>query len=152
MWDRFLGQEDPLVEGMETHYSILAWRIPWTEEPGRLQSVGSQESDMTEHAHTTQQTYLKHIFSFCVTTYTFTVICEDQVGPEDAQCPGLEDDGQEKLAPSCTFLFPPFAPFSCARSLHGCVDTLPRSYSHVPSTSSHKDLPLGPGACRGAHQ
>ena len=37
-----LGQEDPLEEGMATHSSILAWRIPWTEEPGRLQSIGSQ--------------------------------------------------------------------------------------------------------------
>ena len=37
-----LGQEEPLEEGMETHSSILAWRIPWSEEPGRLQSVGSQ--------------------------------------------------------------------------------------------------------------
>ena len=36
-----LGQEDPLEEGMVTHSSTLAWRIPWTEEPGRLQSVGS---------------------------------------------------------------------------------------------------------------
>ena len=35
-------QEDPLEEGMTTHSSILAWRIPWTEEPGRLQSIGSQ--------------------------------------------------------------------------------------------------------------
>ena len=34
-----LGQEDPLEEGMATHSSILAWRIPWTEEPGRLQST-----------------------------------------------------------------------------------------------------------------
>jgi len=34
--------EDPLEKGMATHYSIPAWRIPWTEEPGRLQSVGSQ--------------------------------------------------------------------------------------------------------------
>ena len=39
---RSLGQEDPLEEGMATHSSILAWRIPWTEEPGGLQSVGSQ--------------------------------------------------------------------------------------------------------------
>ena len=38
---RFLGQEDPLEEGMATHSNILAWRIPWTEEPGRLQSIGS---------------------------------------------------------------------------------------------------------------
>ena len=36
------GSEDPLEEGMATHYSILAWRIPWTEESGRLQSTGSQ--------------------------------------------------------------------------------------------------------------
>ena len=37
-----LGQEDPLEEGMATHSSILAWRVPWTEEPGGLQSIGSQ--------------------------------------------------------------------------------------------------------------
>ena len=37
-----LGQEDPLEEGMAAHSSILAWRIPWTEEPGGLQSRGSQ--------------------------------------------------------------------------------------------------------------
>ena len=37
-----LGQEDPLEKGMATHSSILAWRIPWTQEPGGLQSMGSQ--------------------------------------------------------------------------------------------------------------
>ena len=37
-----LGQEYPLEEGMATHFSVLAWRIPWTEEPGRLQSIGLQ--------------------------------------------------------------------------------------------------------------
>ena len=41
-WVQFLGWEDPLEEGMATHSSILAWRIPWTKEPGRLQSIGSQ--------------------------------------------------------------------------------------------------------------
>ena len=41
-WVRSLGWEDPLEKGMATHPSILAWRIPWTEEPGRLQSMGSQ--------------------------------------------------------------------------------------------------------------
>ena len=40
-WVRSLGQEDPLQKGMATHSSILAWRIPWTEEPGGLQSMGS---------------------------------------------------------------------------------------------------------------
>ena len=41
---RSLGREDPLEKGMATHSSILAWRIPWTEEPGGLQSMGSQNS------------------------------------------------------------------------------------------------------------
>ena len=41
-WVRSLGQEDPLEEEMATHSSILAWKIPWTEEPGRLQSMESQ--------------------------------------------------------------------------------------------------------------
>ena len=43
-----LGQEDPLEKGMAIHSSILAWRIPWTEESGRLQSMGHKESDTTE--------------------------------------------------------------------------------------------------------
>jgi len=43
-----LGPEDPLEEGMATHSSIFAWRIPWTKEPGRLQSMGSKESGTTE--------------------------------------------------------------------------------------------------------
>ena len=41
-WVRFLGQEDPLEKGMAAHSSVLAWKILWTEEPGRLQSMGSQ--------------------------------------------------------------------------------------------------------------
>ena len=54
-WVRSLGQEGPLQEGMATHSSILAWRIPWTEKPGGLQSTGSQRvrhdcSDLA-HAH-----------------------------------------------------------------------------------------------------
>ena len=40
-WVRSLGQEDPLEKGMATHSSTLAWGIPWTEEPGGLQSTGS---------------------------------------------------------------------------------------------------------------
>ena len=41
-WGASLGWEDPLEKGMDTHSSILAWRIPWTEEHGRLQSMGLQ--------------------------------------------------------------------------------------------------------------
>ena len=43
-WVRFLGWEDPLDEGMTTHPSVLAWRVPWTEKPGGLQFMGSQLS------------------------------------------------------------------------------------------------------------
>ena len=47
-WVRFLGQKDPLEKETETLSSILAWKIPWTQEPGRLQSMGSQELDTTK--------------------------------------------------------------------------------------------------------
>ena len=42
-WVRSLGQEDPLEKEMATHSSILGWRIPWTEEPGGIKTMGSQE-------------------------------------------------------------------------------------------------------------
>ena len=45
---QLLGQEDPLEKEIATHSSILAWRIPWTEEPGGLESTGLQKSDTTE--------------------------------------------------------------------------------------------------------
>ena len=51
-WVWFLGQEDSLEKEMATHSSILAWRIPWTEEPGRLQSMELQESDTAEQLST----------------------------------------------------------------------------------------------------
>ena len=54
-WVWFLGQEDPLGQGMATHSSTLAWKIPWTHEPRGLQSMGSQRVKhdwATEHAHT----------------------------------------------------------------------------------------------------
>ena len=45
-----LSWEDPLKKGMATHSSVLAWKIPWTEESDRLQSMGLKESEMTDHA------------------------------------------------------------------------------------------------------
>ena len=47
-WVQSLGGEDLLQKEMATHYSILAWKIPWTEEPGRLKSTGLQELDMAQ--------------------------------------------------------------------------------------------------------
>ena len=52
-WVQSLGQEDPLEKEMATHSSVLAGRIPWTEEPGRLQSTGSQKSQTQLSDYTT---------------------------------------------------------------------------------------------------
>ena len=56
-WVQSLGWEDPLEKGMATHSSILAWRIPCTEEPGRLQSIGFQEVGNDPASNTTLTTY-----------------------------------------------------------------------------------------------
>ena len=53
-----LGWEDPLEEGMVTHFRILAWRMPWAEEPGGDSPLGCKESDMTE---VTQHTHKREI-------------------------------------------------------------------------------------------
>ena len=64
IWVGSLGWADPLEEGMTTHSSILAWRIPWTEEPGRLQSMGWQSrtrlSDQAQHSTWTNHTLRVH--------------------------------------------------------------------------------------------
>ena len=59
--DSILGQEDPLEPEMASHSSILAWRISWTEEPGRLQSIRSQR---VRHDLVTQHTYTYSIQTF----------------------------------------------------------------------------------------
>ena len=60
MWVRSLGWEDSLEEGLATQSSIIAWRIPWTAEPGRLQSIGLQR-DMTEVSEHIAQ-YIPHLY------------------------------------------------------------------------------------------
>ena len=57
-WVRSLGCEDPLEEEMTTHCGILAWKIPWTEESGRLQSMGRKESGTNEHKHWLSEEFL----------------------------------------------------------------------------------------------
>ena len=49
MWVQSLSWEDPLEQGVVTHSSIFTWKIPWTEEPGLLRSMGRKEADATEH-------------------------------------------------------------------------------------------------------
>ena len=60
MWIRYLGREDPLEEGMATHSSILAWRVPWTEEPGGLQS-----KELQRIGHDWVTKYI-HMHSYCI--------------------------------------------------------------------------------------
>ena len=65
-----LGREDPLEKEMAPHSSILAWEIPWTEKPGRLQSMGRKESDTTESLHFTspRTDHIPHDNSLHLTT------------------------------------------------------------------------------------
>ena len=60
-WVQFQGPEDPLEEGRATHSSILAGRIPWTEEPGRLQSRGVSKSQTQLNTHTHTHTQQQHL-------------------------------------------------------------------------------------------
>ena len=60
---RFLGREDSLEEEMGTHSRILAWEIPWTEEPGGLQSIGCKESDTTERLNNKPSSNAKGMLS-----------------------------------------------------------------------------------------
>ena len=62
-----LGWEDPLEEGMATQSSVLAWRIPWTEEPGGLQSWGHKESDTTEQLR--MHTQYEHFNNICSSSH-----------------------------------------------------------------------------------
>ena len=86
-----LGREDPLEEGMASCSSILAWRIPWTEKPGRLQSIGLQRvghdwSDWV-HAHMYRERQRKKLpcfFSSCSVTHLCPTLCD----PVDCSTPG----------------------------------------------------------------
>ena len=66
-WVQSLGWEDPPEQGMATHSSILAWRIPRTEEPGGLQSRGHRESDVTERLSTAQHKVLNCLLLYLTT-------------------------------------------------------------------------------------
>ena len=74
-----LGREDPLEKETTTHSSIFAWRIPWTEDPGRIQSMGSQDLDTTK--------YLNHHPLVCGLLHSRTVLqlCNNPPSPTSIQ-------------------------------------------------------------------
>ena len=95
-WVRSLGQEDPLEKGMATHSSVLAWRIPWTKEPDRLQSMGSQTvgHDWVTNTHAwLENTLLWIVFliSCPKTCYCCSVAqsCSTLCDPMDHSTPGF---------------------------------------------------------------
>ena len=66
-WIQSLGQEDPLEQGMAINSSILAWRIPWTEEPDGLHPMGHKESDTTEET--------AHLVHTCTHAHACLLLC-----------------------------------------------------------------------------
>ena len=87
MWVQFLGLEDPLEEEMATYSSILAWKIPWTEEPGRLQSRGLQRFGQnweTEHTHIINYGHMLFI-QFSSVTQSCLTLCNSM----NCSMPGL---------------------------------------------------------------
>ena len=109
-WVRPLGWEDPLEKEMATHSSILAWRIPWTEEPGRLQSMGSQR--------------VGYDFTFTFPSLSVSCLCENLPSCFIGYLLGvpsfLESGYQEPVFPWCPKLWGPLA-----QSM--CTDPEPRS-------------------------
>ena len=75
-----LGWEDPLEKEMATHSSILAWRIPWTEEPGRLQSLGSQRVRHDRATNTHTHTYIYILLVLFLSKISNTLIIFDRLG------------------------------------------------------------------------
>ena len=73
---QFLGWEDPLEESMATHSSILAWRIPWTEEPDRLQSMGSHSrTGLSNLAHTCSHALIQFYILFFLMETSYFMLC-----------------------------------------------------------------------------
>ena len=119
-----LGWEDPLRKGMATHPSILAWKIPWTEELGGLQSMGLQESDMTE-PHT--QAFQNHLWPSFLAGYFSLYLVEKT----EAIRPKLPHRPPHGLLPYVEFSSVQFSHSveSCSLRPHGLYVTCQASLS-----------------------
>ena len=121
-WVRSLGREDPLEKEMATHSSILAWRIPWTEELGGLQSTGCKESDTTERLH-----------------FAFTFYCIAQFSSVTQSCLTLQLHGLQHARLPCSSPTPWAYSNSCPSS-RWCHPTI--SSSVVPFSSCLQSFPV----------
>ena len=83
MWVPSLGQEDALEMGMATHSSILAWRVAWTEEPGRIQSMGLPRVGHNladEHTHTTSSLSVILLMDIWVASAILAIVNSAEIG------------------------------------------------------------------------
>ena len=123
-WVKFLGQEDPLAKGMATHSSILAWRIPWIEKPGRLQALGLQRVRHYWVANTFTFIYFYIYRKLWVLTnnsnlvFSLFQLWETQI-PEALSVQSLLSSQILRCVPEDS----PFSSDTCARS-HPCTDVL----------------------------
>ena len=90
IWVRSQGQKDPLEKGMATHSSILAWRFPWTEKPGRLQSMGSQRAGQDWATNTFFHTWFPSlVWRVLLLCYAKSLqLCPTLCNPMDCSPPG----------------------------------------------------------------
>ena len=133
-----LGREDSLEKAMATHSSILAWRIPWTEKPEELQSMGVTESDKTEWLfHTYMHIYI-HIL-----VHLYTSICVYQFSSVAQSCPTLCDP-MNRSTPGLPVHHQLLE--STQTHVHGVSDTIQPSHPLsspsplAPSPSQHQGL------------
>ena len=85
-WVQFLGQEDPLEEGMATHCSSLAWRIPWTEQPGGLQSMGLHQKLDTLWQLNNNMNVITTPISFKFSTVGLPLLTLTSLPPQGQSC------------------------------------------------------------------
>ena len=95
-----LGQEDPLEKEMATHSTILAWEISWTEEPGRLQSMGHKKSDTTNHS----PTHMAYLGASPVAQTVKKLPAMQQTQEMRVQSLGQEDPLEEEMATHTSIL------------------------------------------------
>ena len=143
IWVQSLGWEDPLEEGMATHSSILAWRIPWTEEPGGLQSVGLQRVRhdwATKHSTTWLPFSISTFLYF--KDYTKTKNYSDAPGHKQLGSvvePSLVPDGTDRCDPVTFSSWPRSSHCPQRRRLSSCH---PQYRNQVDGQNLNEEHPL----------
>ena len=121
MWETWvwsLGWEDPLEEGMATHSNILAWRIPWTEEPGKLQSVGSQRAI---HDRTTKHSTYIHIYIYVNICLSVCLSLSIYIYIEREKTKIITEESQSRVHWHFTIMFYRFETLQNEKNIKHCL-------------------------------